>query len=158
MALSPSIENLEDSSLINAAVFYSITSTQKGLQGIELGKYLIKNAVQDLQAEHPNLSMYSTLSPIPGFREWLLTCLAQVSATAKLFAYFLSHKLCGGRPTREDERKAYLKGRVNPSWSCSHVEWSKSCCRRHEKTDLVRSRPRNWKQSLRKRMRTKPWR
>ncbi|XP_018497245.2 malonyl-CoA decarboxylase, mitochondrial [Galendromus occidentalis] len=79
MALPSSMENLEEPSRINAAIFYSITSTQKGLQGIELGRYLIKNAVQDLQAEHPSLSTFSTLSPIPGFRDWILTCLAQAS-------------------------------------------------------------------------------
>lgn len=63
---------------MKAAIFYSITSTQKGLQGIELGKHLIKNAVRNLQAEHPNLSTFSTLSPIPGFRDWLLNGLVQV--------------------------------------------------------------------------------
>ncbi len=33
---------LEDSSRCRAAIFYSITSTQRGLQGIELGTHLIK--------------------------------------------------------------------------------------------------------------------
>lgn len=34
---------------INAAVFYSISSTQAGLQGVELGNYLIKKVVRELQ-------------------------------------------------------------------------------------------------------------
>ena len=63
----------EDVSLCQAAIFYSITSTQRGLQGIELGTYLIKQAVQSLREEIPNLIHFSTLSPIPGFRTWLLT-------------------------------------------------------------------------------------
>jgi len=66
-------ENLkEDPSQIAAAVFYSITSTQKGLQGIDMGNYLIKTVVKRIQEEFPHLSQFSSLSPIPGFRDWLL--------------------------------------------------------------------------------------
>jgi len=54
------------------AIFYSVTSTQSGLQGIELGNQLIKHAVSRLQAEFPHMNTFSTLSPIPGFRTWLL--------------------------------------------------------------------------------------
>lgn len=39
----------EDVNKINAAIFYSITSTQPGLQGVELGNYLIKRVVRELQ-------------------------------------------------------------------------------------------------------------
>ena len=39
----------EDASKINAAIFYSISSTQAGLQGVELGNYLIKRVVRELQ-------------------------------------------------------------------------------------------------------------
>ncbi|XP_046985540.1 malonyl-CoA decarboxylase, mitochondrial-like isoform X1 [Schistocerca americana] len=62
----------EDPSSIKAAIFYSITSTQKGLQGIELGNYLIKRVVQEVQAEFPQVTKFSTLSPIPTFRLWFL--------------------------------------------------------------------------------------
>jgi len=55
-----------------AAIFYSVTSTQTGLQGIELGTHLIKQAVVSLKKEFPSLDTFSTLSPIPGFRSWLL--------------------------------------------------------------------------------------
>ncbi|XP_034253035.1 malonyl-CoA decarboxylase, mitochondrial-like [Thrips palmi] len=61
----------EDPSLVKSAVFYSITSTQKGLKGIELGNYLIKRAAQEVQAEFQQVTQFSTLSPIPGFRSWL---------------------------------------------------------------------------------------
>lgn len=60
-----------------AAIFYSINSTQKGLAGIDLGNFLIKQAAQNLQQEFPQLKEMSTLSPIPGFSRWLLTCLDQ---------------------------------------------------------------------------------
>ncbi|XP_023708296.1 malonyl-CoA decarboxylase, mitochondrial isoform X2 [Cryptotermes secundus] len=62
----------EDPSCVKAAIFYSITSTQKGLQGIELGNYLIKRVVRELQAEFPLVSKFSSLSPIPSFRFWLV--------------------------------------------------------------------------------------
>jgi len=39
----------EDVNKINAAIFYSISSTQAGLQGVELGNYLIKRVVRELQ-------------------------------------------------------------------------------------------------------------
>uniref|UniRef100_A0A673M1N2 Malonyl-CoA decarboxylase, mitochondrial-like n=1 Tax=Sinocyclocheilus rhinocerous TaxID=307959 RepID=A0A673M1N2_9TELE len=42
----------EDVNKINAAIFYSISSTQAGLQGVELGNYLIKRVVRELQVEH----------------------------------------------------------------------------------------------------------
>ncbi|XP_027043887.1 malonyl-CoA decarboxylase, mitochondrial-like [Pocillopora damicornis] len=54
-----------------AAVFYSITSTQKGLSGVDLGNFLIKHVVEELRHEFPNITQYSTLSPIPGFKQWL---------------------------------------------------------------------------------------
>ncbi|KAJ9583825.1 hypothetical protein L9F63_021828 [Diploptera punctata] len=62
----------EDPAYVKAAIFYSITSTQKGLQGIELGNYLIKRVVKELQAEFPNVNKFSSLSPIPTFRLWFI--------------------------------------------------------------------------------------
>jgi len=56
---------------VTTAVFYSISSTQPGLRGVELGNFLIKQAAQELQREIPTLQMLVTLSPIPGFRQWL---------------------------------------------------------------------------------------
>ena len=53
------------------AVFYSITSCQSGLRGISFGNFLIKQVAADLHAELPNLKIFATLSPIPGFRKWL---------------------------------------------------------------------------------------
>ncbi|GMI01764.1 hypothetical protein TrVE_jg7198 [Triparma verrucosa] len=55
-----------------AAIFYSINSTKDGLAGVELGNFLIKRVAATLQREFPNITTYSTLSPIPRFRKWLL--------------------------------------------------------------------------------------
>lgn len=65
-------QDWEDERIIKTAVFYSISSTQKGLQGIELGKYLIQGVVKKVKAEFPNVNEFSSLSPIPGFREWIM--------------------------------------------------------------------------------------
>ena len=87
----------EDKTKIKAAIFYSIASTQTGLQvlksiislkilvksnikfqfkfhwqGIELGNYLIKEVSKQVVTEFPAVDQLSTLSPIPNFRQWLL--------------------------------------------------------------------------------------
>jgi len=67
----------EDPKSIQAAVFYSISNTQAGLKGVDLGHYLIKNACKVLQQEFPHLSVFSTLSPIHGFKEWFMSRLAR---------------------------------------------------------------------------------
>lgn len=53
------------------AVFYSISSCQKGLTGISFGNFLIKQVVEELKEEFPNISTFVTLSPVPGFASWL---------------------------------------------------------------------------------------
>src|SRR5450631_1507249 len=53
------------------AVFYSISNTQRGLGGISFGSFLIKQVVEELQRELPKLNNFVTLSPVPGFMQWL---------------------------------------------------------------------------------------
>ena len=55
----------------NCAIFYSITNCQEGLKGVSFGNFLIKQVVDDLGRELPRLSTFATLSPIPGFCQWL---------------------------------------------------------------------------------------
>jgi malonyl-CoA decarboxylase len=55
----------------DTAIFYSISTCQRGLAGISLGDFLIKRVVDRLAAELPQVKNYATLSPIPGFRTWL---------------------------------------------------------------------------------------
>jgi malonyl-CoA decarboxylase len=76
--MSASIQSLleTDSPLVeaesaNCAIFYSITSCQAGLRGVSFGNLLIKQVAEDLGREFPNLKTFATLSPIPGFRNWL---------------------------------------------------------------------------------------
>jgi len=61
---------------VRCAIFYSITSPHAGLQGIDLGNYLIKTVVSALKKDFPSIQHFSTLSPIPGFRTWLFTQIA----------------------------------------------------------------------------------
>ncbi|HRE21600.1 MAG TPA: malonyl-CoA decarboxylase [Rhabdaerophilum sp.] len=53
------------------AVFYSISNCQKGLAGISFGNFLIKQVVEDLRRDIPSLDTFVTLSPVPGFRQWV---------------------------------------------------------------------------------------
>lgn len=53
------------------AVFYSISSTQKGLRGVSFGHFLIKQVVEELKRDFPSLVTFVTLSPVPGFAGWL---------------------------------------------------------------------------------------
>jgi malonyl-CoA decarboxylase len=63
----------------DTAIFYSISNCQDGLRGISFGNFLIKQVVEELQAELPQLKRFSTLSPVPGFRRWLTQQLAEES-------------------------------------------------------------------------------
>jgi malonyl-CoA decarboxylase len=55
------------------AVFYSISNCQAGLRGISFGNFLIKQVVEDLKRDLPKLDTFVTLSPVPGFANWLAT-------------------------------------------------------------------------------------
>ena len=55
----------------DTAVFYSISATQSGLDGVGLGNFLIKRVVDRLSRDYKQIKVYSTLSPIPGFARWL---------------------------------------------------------------------------------------
>lgn len=77
-SLPASITPLLDESAASAnlnkattAIFYSISNTQTGLKGVSFGDSLIKRVVETLKEEFPRLRTFATLSPIPGFRNWL---------------------------------------------------------------------------------------
>ena len=57
----------------DTAIFYSISNCQRGLAGVSFGNFLIKQVVRELAAENPEAAQtFATLSPIPGFRKWLI--------------------------------------------------------------------------------------
>ncbi|HET7748901.1 MAG TPA: malonyl-CoA decarboxylase family protein [Terriglobales bacterium] len=49
----------------DTAIFYSINNCLDGLRGIPFGNFLIKQVVEELGAELPQIKNYSTLSPLP---------------------------------------------------------------------------------------------
>ncbi len=53
------------------ATFYSISNCEPGLKGVSLGNFLIKRVAEQLQQELPQLGTFCTLSPMPGFVDWL---------------------------------------------------------------------------------------
>ncbi len=65
-----------DETRADSAIFYSISNCQPGLAGVSLGDLLIKSVVNELLREMPGLRHFATLSPIPGFRDWLAASLA----------------------------------------------------------------------------------
>ncbi|MDN5247957.1 MAG: malonyl-CoA decarboxylase [Wolbachia endosymbiont of Tyrophagus putrescentiae] len=77
-SIADSIQYLLDESVpssnpssASVALFYSISNTQAGLSGISFGNFLIKRVVEKLSKEFKNIKTYATLSPIPGFTQWL---------------------------------------------------------------------------------------
>lgn len=61
----------QDLSKARWAIFYSISNTQPGLRGISFGNFLLKRVIERLLEELPRLKCFATLSPIPGFADWL---------------------------------------------------------------------------------------
>ncbi len=62
---------LEDLRRVKWAIFYSISNTQAGLRGVSFGNFLLKRVIEELQREFPKVRQFATLSPIPGFADWL---------------------------------------------------------------------------------------
>ncbi|MFK7976431.1 MAG: malonyl-CoA decarboxylase [Halioglobus sp.] len=56
----------------NTVVFYSISNCHPGLASVSFGNFLIKAVVEELRKEFAGLKTFVTLSPVPGFRKWLL--------------------------------------------------------------------------------------
>jgi malonyl-CoA decarboxylase len=74
-AIAPLLEqnrSITSASEANTVVFYSISNCHAGLAGVSFGNFLIKNVVEELKKEIPSLKTFVTLSPVPGFRKWLL--------------------------------------------------------------------------------------
>jgi malonyl-CoA decarboxylase len=73
-AIGPILSNGSDTlppERATTAVFYSISNCQRGLAGVSFGSFLIKQVVEEVSREFPRLSKFVTLSPAPGFANWL---------------------------------------------------------------------------------------
>jgi len=56
---------------VATAVFYSISNCQRGLTGVSFGHFLIKQVAEEIARENARVSRFVTLSPVPGFAQWL---------------------------------------------------------------------------------------
>ncbi len=82
-AVQPLLDRNDDDRAFHAhehdadtAIFYSISNCQVGLRNISFGNFLIKQVVDELQAELPHLRQFATLSPVPGLRRAVETWLS----------------------------------------------------------------------------------
>jgi hypothetical protein len=93
----------------SVACFYSISSGQPGLAGVDLGNFLIKKAAQHLLAELPQLQHLVTLSPIPGFRAWLITKLQADAAAAAVNSDGIDNSQDGGLGSHISQEQQLLR-------------------------------------------------
>lgn len=70
----------------DTAVFYSISNCQEGLRGISFGNSLIKQVVEDLRRDLPQVKTFVTLSPVPGLTRHLKKIEAERPEVAALLA------------------------------------------------------------------------
>jgi malonyl-CoA decarboxylase len=101
------------------AIFYSITNCQEGLRGVPFGSFLIKQVVEDVSKEFPRIKKFATLSPVPGFRKWLLEKAADLETSSKLapFADAVA-KLDDPQWMEDQSRRAELQQYLAPL--CAH--------------------------------------
>ncbi|ALM54561.1 MCD, Malonyl-CoA decarboxylase MCD [Halomonas huangheensis] len=100
-----------DANDADTAVFYSISNCQRGLKGVSFGNFLIKQVVQELKRELPNLREFVTLSPVPGFAAWLSS--ARSAGQVKLSPHAESALEEGAWQENEESRKT-LAGELMP--------------------------------------------
>ena len=116
----------------SVAVFYSISSTQRGLAGVDLGNFLIKQVARQVQAEFPSVTTLVTLSPVPG----------RPGSAA-------SQPVCPLRRQRRPPAHAVRSRAARPCFlhvqglptgcACSWGEWARACC--HPCRCCCRTRP-----------------
>jgi malonyl-CoA decarboxylase len=92
----------------DTAIFYSISNCQDGLRGISFGNFLIKQVVEELLAEFPQLKRFSTLSPIPGFRRWLTQQLAEKNNADAALRSELARDGWWNDPTKSETLRPFL--------------------------------------------------
>ncbi len=127
-----------DISKAKTANFYSISNTQPGLKGVGFGDSLIKQVVQVLQQELPQLRTFTTLSPIPTFRLWLLKNMAdclektpekQLKKIAKAIA----------APVTVEALAAALEGQSAPH--ADLAQWLNQCAAQYLCTGIANGLP-----------------
>lgn len=101
--------DIDDPEAADTAAFFGISNCQVGLRGISFGNFLIKQVVQELKQELPNLKNFVTLSPMPGFRKWLEATYLQQTASQE-------NTDQQGKVELEPEALATLQQLEDPDW------------------------------------------
>lgn len=102
-------ETVDQTSQYKVAAFYSISNCEPGLRGVSMGNFLIKRVAEQLHAEFPGIKTFVTLSPIPGFMDW-------VSSGANLGEDIPAERLKPNLKSARDQSLATLK-LDNHSWA-----------------------------------------
>ena len=103
---------VEDPEDADTAAFFGISNCQTGLRGISFGNFLIKQVVQELKQELPQLKHFVTLSPVPGFSQWLADCRTDETLPAELRHSL--EMLDSSDWHRDAEQSDRLKAIINP--------------------------------------------
>ena len=64
----------------DTAIFYSISNCHDGLRGISFGHFLIKQVLEELRRDLDHIKQFATLSPVPGFCQWVTDTSPEVLA------------------------------------------------------------------------------
>ncbi len=99
---------------MRAAVFYSISNCQRGLRGVSFGSFLIKQVVQELVHDLPQLKTFVTLSPVPGFTRWLDALCRDGSDRERDVARWATDLLTRPNWHRHESIRARLKEKLLP--------------------------------------------
>lgn len=100
----------------DTAIFYSISNAQKGLNGISFGNFLIKRVVEQISRELPNIKTFATLSPVPGFMNWLESVLQKEGDKILSPEELTSLKKFAGK----EKLSQFLKETLTADWSVNH--------------------------------------
>lgn len=72
----------------SCAIFYSISNCHRGLAGVSFGNFLIKQVATSMKQRFPQLRTFSTISPVPGLRNWLASIAPEDEQAAALVEHF----------------------------------------------------------------------
>jgi malonyl-CoA decarboxylase len=117
----------EDINKAITAIFYSISNTQPGLRGVSFGDSLIKTVVETLKVEFPKLKTFATLSPIPGFRSWLMKNASLVLETLSEKDILKLGKAVGFQPPTADHF-LFALDRISELDAKSPISQTLLCC------------------------------
>ncbi|GAB9470750.1 Malonyl-coa decarboxylase [Globisporangium polare] len=86
----------EDTVLVNKPshiVFYAISNANGGLRGLNIASHLLFLTIQRMSSQFPECHTSATLSPVPGFGNWIRKALSSVASGRSLFTQEQSQRV-----------------------------------------------------------------